>query len=328
MDVRQLEVFLAMMEHSSVTRTAEKLYVSPGAVSLQLHNLAAELGTELFARSGRRIVPTTQAFRLATHAREVIQRMKAIQHDFANVAAEDARPFHLATGATTLIHRLGPPLRLLRQRFPKANIHVTVAPTEPIVAGVLEGRYDLGLISLPWQQRQEELSIMPLFEEELLVLRPSHRPVLGSSVQSVRPSELASVPFLLYPKTSNMRLKIDRFFGEAEDKSAGGDGSRRHGGDQRAGRGRFWIFHTSAIRLARERPALSETACRGTSAGPRTSPGNAESGISAHPDDGDRRILTFGSPPFQRRCAASLTRKSARNSIGTVAQSRRGCARA
>jgi LysR family transcriptional regulator, transcription activator of glutamate synthase operon len=214
MDVRQLEVFLAMMEHSSVTRTAEKLYVSPGAVSLQLHNLAAELGTELFARSGRRIVPTTQAFRLATHAREVIQRMKAIQHDFANVAAEDARPFHLATGATTLIHRLGAPLRLLRQRFPKANIHVTVAPTEPIVAGVLEGRYDLGLISLPWQQRQEELSIMPLFEEELLVLRPSHRPVLGSSVQSVRPSELASVPFLLYPKTSNMRLKIDRFFGE------------------------------------------------------------------------------------------------------------------
>lgn len=212
MDVRQLEVFLAMMEHSSVTRTAEKLYVSPGAVSLQLHNLAAELRTELFVRSGRRIIPTEQAFRLAEHAREVMRKIKGIQQDFANVAAEDIRPFHIATGATTLIHRLGPPLRLLRQRFPKADIHVTVAATEPIVAGVLEGRYDLGLISLPWQQ--QELSIMPLFEEELLVLRPSHRPVPGSSVHSVHPSELASAPFLLYPKTSNMRLKIDRFFQE------------------------------------------------------------------------------------------------------------------
>ena len=84
MDVRQLEVFLAVMEHSSVTRTAEKLYLSPGAVSLQLRNLAAELRTELFARSGRRIVPTEQAFRLAEHAREVVRKIKAIQQDFAH----------------------------------------------------------------------------------------------------------------------------------------------------------------------------------------------------------------------------------------------------
>lgn len=213
MDVRQLEVFLAVMEHSSVTRTAEKLYLSPGAVSLQLRNLAAELRTELFARSGRRIVPTEQAFRLAEHAREVVRKIKAIQQDFANLAEEDARPFHFATGATTLIHRLGPPLRLLRQKFPKADIHVTVAATEPIVAGVLDGRYDLGLISLPWPQ-QRELAIVPLFEEELLVLRPARRPASGGPVLPVQPAELAAAPFLLYPKTSNMRSKIDWFFKE------------------------------------------------------------------------------------------------------------------
>ena len=211
MDVRQLEVFLAVMENSSVTRTAEKLYLSPGAISLQLHNLAAELRTELFARSGRRIVPTEQAFRLAEHAREVIRKIKAIQQDFANIAAEDARPFHFATGATTLIHRLGPPLRMLRERFPKADIHVTVAPTEPIVAGVLEGRYDLGLISLPWPQ-QQELAIVPLFREELLALRPARRPASGGPVLPVEASELADAPFLLYPKTSNMRSMIDAFF--------------------------------------------------------------------------------------------------------------------
>ena len=47
MNIRQFEVFLAVMEHASVTRSAEKLFISPGAVSLQLHGLAAELGTEL-----------------------------------------------------------------------------------------------------------------------------------------------------------------------------------------------------------------------------------------------------------------------------------------
>jgi len=44
MDVHQLELFLAVMESSSMTRAARKFHLSPGAVSLQLHNLA--MGTE------------------------------------------------------------------------------------------------------------------------------------------------------------------------------------------------------------------------------------------------------------------------------------------
>jgi DNA-binding transcriptional LysR family regulator len=212
MDLRQLEVFLAMMEHSSVTRAAEKLFLSPGAVSLQLHNLAAELRTELFVHSGRRIVPTEQAFRLAEHAREVIKKVRELEQDFANIAAEDARPFHFATGATTLIHRLGSPLRMLRKKFPRADIHITVAATEAMVAGILDGRYDLALISLPWPQ--QNLEIVPLFEEELLILRPARRPMASSNIASIQPRELASAPFLLYPKTSNMRQMIDRYFAE------------------------------------------------------------------------------------------------------------------
>ena len=212
MDIRQLEIFLTVMEHSSVTRTAEKLFLSPGAVSLQLQNLAAELGTDLFVRSGRRIVPTAQAQRLAGHAREVIKKMREIRQDFANVPSADSRPFHFATGATTLIHRLGPPLRELRKRFPKAGIHVTVGPTETIVAGLLDGRFDLGLISLPWPQ--QNLSIIPLFEEELLVLRPSRQRVGKAVISTIQPFELAEAPFLLYPPSSNMRSIIDRFFAE------------------------------------------------------------------------------------------------------------------
>lgn len=213
MDIRQLEVFLGVMEHSSVTRAAEKLYLSPGAVSLQLHNLAAELRAELFVRSGRRIVPTEQAFRLAGQARELMAKIREIRQDFANVPQEDSRPFHFATGATTLIHRLGHPLRMLRKRFPRADIHVTVAATEGMVAGLLDRHFDLALISLPWAQ--PDLTLVPLFEEELLVLRPS-KPTSSGAVLPVQPAELAAVPFLLYPKTSNMRSMIDRFFAELD----------------------------------------------------------------------------------------------------------------
>ncbi len=212
MDLRQLEVFLAVMENATVTQTALRLHVSPGAVSLQLQGLAKELRAELFVRSGRRIVPTPQAHRFAEHAREVMKKIREIEQDFADSAAADQRPFHFACGATTLIYRLGGPLRSLRKRFPQADVHVTVAATERIVDGLLNRRFDLGLLSLPVVQ--PTLNIIPLFEEELLVIRPAHRNPGDGTVSTVQPEELAAARFLLFPKDSNMRTMIDRFFKE------------------------------------------------------------------------------------------------------------------
>src|SRR5580704_11604794 len=75
MDIHQLELFLAVMDAPSMTRAAEKIHLSPGAVSLQLHNLADELRTELFVRRGKKLVATPAALRLAEHAKEVVRMM-------------------------------------------------------------------------------------------------------------------------------------------------------------------------------------------------------------------------------------------------------------
>ena len=126
MDIHQLELFLAVMESPSMTRAAEKVFLSPGAVSLQLHNLADELHTELFVRTGKRLIPTPAAQRLAEHAKDLIKRMGQIKLEFENDLATDTRPFHYATGVTTLIYQLGKPLRQLRKQYPKAEIRVSV----------------------------------------------------------------------------------------------------------------------------------------------------------------------------------------------------------
>lgn len=212
MDVHQLELFLAVMESPSMTRAAEKVHLSPGAVSLQLHNLAEELHTELFVRRGKRLIPTPAALRLAERAKEVVKLMGHIQQEFENDVSKDVRPFHFATGVTTLIYQLGRPLRQLRSRFPNAEIRVTVDVTEEMIAGLLDRRFDLALISLPVPE--DNLRILPLFDEELLIVRPSAKKAGSAHVGSLRAAELADLPFLLYPKRSNVRQVIDRFFKE------------------------------------------------------------------------------------------------------------------
>jgi DNA-binding transcriptional LysR family regulator len=210
MDIHQLELFLAVMDSPSMTRAAEKIHLSPGAVSLQLHNLADELRTELFVRRGKRLIPTPAALRLAEHAKQVVKMMGHIQQEFENDLSKDVRPFHFATGVTTLIYQLGGPLRQLRKQYPNAEIRVTVGVTEEMVAGLLDRRFDLALISLPIAE--DGLNLIPLFEEELLVVRPSANKIGSGHIGSLRPSDLNGVPFLLYPRRSNVRLVIDRFF--------------------------------------------------------------------------------------------------------------------
>ena len=214
MEIRQLEVFLAVLDCASVTRAAERVGLTPGAVSLQVHSLAAELRTDLFVRTGKRLVPTPAAMRVAERARSIIRQLREIEHEFENDAMSDRRPFGFATGATALIHHLGRPLRRLRKQYPNISLDITVAPTEEMVAGLLDRRFDLALISLPYAN--DCVDVLPLFEEELLVLKPSLRPVRGWRVGTVQPAELAEDSFVLYPKHSNMRAMIDSLFREIE----------------------------------------------------------------------------------------------------------------
>src|SRR5437764_150349 len=137
MDVRQLELFMAVMESSSITLAARRVCLSPGAISLQLHNLARDLRTELFVRTGKRLQPTPAAYRLAELAGGVLNQVRHIQNEFENDPSVDSRPFHFATGATALIHQLGRPLRLLRKRFANTPFKITVCATEEMAAGLL-----------------------------------------------------------------------------------------------------------------------------------------------------------------------------------------------
>ena len=158
------------------------------------------------------MIPTPAALRLAERAKELVKLMGHIQQEFANDATKDVRPFYFATGVTTLIYQLGRPLRQLRSHFPNAEIRVTVSVTEEMVAGLHDRRFDLALITLPVPE--DNLQIIPLFDEELLVVRPSAKKAASSHIGTLRAAELENVPFLLYPKRSNVRRAIDEIFKE------------------------------------------------------------------------------------------------------------------
>ena len=58
MNTRELEYILAIAKEKSISKAAEKLYVTQPALSLFLTRLESQLGTPLFIRGASGLIPT------------------------------------------------------------------------------------------------------------------------------------------------------------------------------------------------------------------------------------------------------------------------------
>lgn len=77
LDGHSLQLFLAVLEEQSVTAAAERLEMTQSAVSHALKKLSGIVGSPLFVKSGRGIVATAHALRLAEEARDLIGGLEA-----------------------------------------------------------------------------------------------------------------------------------------------------------------------------------------------------------------------------------------------------------
>ncbi|MGH3652410.1 LysR family transcriptional regulator [Glutamicibacter sp.] len=77
MEIRQLEYFLAVVEHNGVNRAAAQLHVAQASISQGIRQLERELKLELFHRTGRNIVLNSSGRLLVEPARRILRELLA-----------------------------------------------------------------------------------------------------------------------------------------------------------------------------------------------------------------------------------------------------------
>ncbi|MFD0656241.1 LysR family transcriptional regulator [Thermocatellispora tengchongensis] len=83
--MRQLEYFLAVVDHGGFNRAAKALYIAQPSLSQAIRNLEKELAGPLFHRIGRRVVLTDAGHALIEPARQVIRSVEVAQASVASV---------------------------------------------------------------------------------------------------------------------------------------------------------------------------------------------------------------------------------------------------
>jgi DNA-binding transcriptional LysR family regulator len=171
MDLRQVEYALAVVDHGGFTRAAAALHVAQPSLSQGVRRLEAELGVELFERTGRGVVLTSAGEAFVGPARRVLRELASLGEAVAAVAAVGAGTLDLVSLPTLAADPLAP----LVGRFRTAHPGVTVRIAEPedasaVAAMVADGRCELGLADLP--ARRAELATIRLQRQELSAVCP------------------------------------------------------------------------------------------------------------------------------------------------------------
>ncbi|MBO9588985.1 LysR substrate-binding domain-containing protein [Devosia sp.] len=85
--LESLRIFEVCVSAGSFAAAADRLALTPAAVSLRIRTLETELGQQLFTRVGRRVVPTPGAATLASRIRQALEGITEAIGEFQAAAA-------------------------------------------------------------------------------------------------------------------------------------------------------------------------------------------------------------------------------------------------
>jgi DNA-binding transcriptional LysR family regulator len=208
MDLRQLEIVLAVAEAGSFTGAGRKLHVSQSAVSRQILLLEEELKQPLFLRIGRRVRITPVGDALLRLGHRVFGDIKETVSVISDSREELSGTVRLAGGMTVCLYVFPALLKEYRRRHPRMEIKVVTGATPRLIRKLRAGGADLGFLTLPVDE--PDLEALPAMREELLVVaHPSHPLARRKRLTT---QDLVQQPFVLFESGSNSRRVIEDFF--------------------------------------------------------------------------------------------------------------------
>ena len=206
MNLEHLRTLVSIVEQGSLSAAARARHISQPAVSKQVQRLEAELGVTLLLRAPRRRVELTPAGeRVLAFARQTLARYEALERDLAGLQAVVQGRLSLAASTIPGEYVLPALLAAFRAEYPQVEVQMTIGDTADVVARVLAGEADLGVVGSAVQR--PGLRLERLLGDELVLVVPLDHPFASRKQISV--AELEGQPLVLREEGSGTRHSVE-----------------------------------------------------------------------------------------------------------------------
>src|SRR2546423_14740702 len=123
LEIRHLRLIAEISDAGSMTRAAERLFLTQSALSHQLRDIEARVDTPFFVRVGRKMVLTAAGRRVLETARRGIADIERAEEDVRRLAGHTHGGIRGCTQCNTGYHWLGGVLTALQRKHPPGAGH-------------------------------------------------------------------------------------------------------------------------------------------------------------------------------------------------------------
>jgi LysR family transcriptional regulator, hydrogen peroxide-inducible genes activator len=194
MNLRDLGYLVALADHRHFGRAAQACYVSQPTLSMQVKKLERELGVQLVERNPRHVMLTPAGELIVERAREMVRSADEIREIARRTADPESGSLKLGIFPTLGPYLLPHVVPAITERFSRLELLLIEAKTDEILAGLRDGRIDVGVLALPINDTK--LVCETLFDEDFVLAVPDGHPLADGS-EPVPLSVLAGESVLL-----------------------------------------------------------------------------------------------------------------------------------
>jgi DNA-binding transcriptional LysR family regulator len=191
-DLVDMKLFLAVVEHGSLTRAAQAVNLALASVSERVSGMEDALGAPLVQRTRRGVRPTAAGDAFARHARVISNQLEQMQGELRTYGAGLRGRIRLLSNTAALASFLPPQLCSFLVAHPELSIDLEERPSADIALAIAEGRAELGVVA-----DSADLAALQTYliatDQLVVITAKSHRIAQQASVSF---AEIVTDPFV------------------------------------------------------------------------------------------------------------------------------------
>ncbi|MGR3804646.1 LysR family transcriptional regulator [Marinibacterium profundimaris] len=210
---QHLRLIVKIAESGKLQIAAGALAISQPAASRILAELETDLGTKLFDRHPKGMVPTAIGQAFLQHGRAILATLDSLETEVEDLKEGQSGEVRVGSVTGPAVQCLVPAVQAVRAASPGVEVTIEVGPSTELVRGLEEGRFEFVLARLPQDYDPRAFDIQPArFERVALLVHDSH-PLAGQ--RGLTLDRLAEHDWVIQERGSPIRAAVEAAFHEA-----------------------------------------------------------------------------------------------------------------
>lgn len=202
------KTFYYVAKEGSISKTAERLFITQPAVSRSIRQLEGKIGSMLFFRTSKGVKLTNEGNILFNYIEQAFNFLYLGEKKLLQMKNLESGEICIGVGDSICKRYLIPYLKRYNTDYPGIKIHIKNQRSYEIINMLKYGKIDLGIINLPIED--EQLRITKVMDIHDCFAVGEKYKCLAEAPVSIK--DLIKYPMMLVQKGSNSRKFIEDFF--------------------------------------------------------------------------------------------------------------------